>query len=197
MLTARLVKMLALLLLLAACGRGEVAEVPKPQEISDGAVGHFCGMGLTEHPGPKGQIFVGGAKEPVWFASVREVFAFTLLPEEPKNITAIYVTDMGKARNWQMPEPGTWIDARQAYYVIASNRHAGMGGDEAVPFGEQPQAQRFVAAHGGRIVRFAEMPEDFVLQGSGASAPDSADQDSAVQDSLGEDHAKDQGKATP
>jgi copper chaperone NosL len=166
MFASRLLKVLAIALSLTACERGRVAEMPKPLEISESSVGYFCGMELTEHPGPKGQIFVADAKEPVWFSSVRETFAFTMLPEEPKNLVAIYVTDMGRARNWQQPEPGTWIDAKQAYYVINSNHESGMGGGEAVPFGEEDQAKRFVAENGGKIVRFSEMPEDFVLQGT-------------------------------
>ena len=121
-------------------------------------------MALLEHPGPKGEIFLADRKEPVWFASVRETFAFTMLPEEPKNIAAIYVTDMGKATNWQRPEPGTWIDARKAYYVIGGRRQGGMGEAEAVPFGEASQAQRFAAENGGRVVAFAAMPEAFVLR---------------------------------
>jgi copper chaperone NosL len=97
-------------------------------------------------------------------------FAFTMLPEEPKNIAAIYVTDMGKATNWEKPAPGTWIDAKRAYYVIGSRRQGGMGVDEAVPFGEEAQAKHFAAENGGRIVAFAAMPEDFILQYGDAEA---------------------------
>jgi copper chaperone NosL len=50
-------------------------------------------MTLGEHPGPKGQIFVRDRAEPYWFATVRETVAFTLLPEMPKGIVAIYVSD--------------------------------------------------------------------------------------------------------
>jgi hypothetical protein len=49
---------------------------------------------VLDHPGPNGQIFIKGQAEPVWFASVRDTVAFTLLPEEPKDVTAIYVNDM-------------------------------------------------------------------------------------------------------
>jgi copper chaperone NosL len=150
---------------------------PAPQEISADSVGHFCGMSLPEHPGPKGQIFVGGKKDPVWFASVRETFAFTMLPEEPKNLAAIYVTDMGKVTNWEKPEPGTWVDARTAYYVIGGRQHGGMGEDEAVSFADQARAQRFAAENGGRVVAFGEMPEDFILQYGDAPADGRAGDD--------------------
>ena len=45
----------------------------------------------------------------------------------------MYVNDMGVAR-WEAPEPGTWIDANGAWYVIGSDRMGGMGVPEAVPF---------------------------------------------------------------
>lgn len=143
---------------------------PAPLEITSEAVAHFCGMGLNEHAGPKGQIFVADRKDPYWFASVRDTLAFTQLPEEPKNIVAIYVNDMGKATNWERPEPGTWIDAKRAWYVIGSKRRGGMDMKEAVPFGDESKARKFAADNGGRIVRFEEIPDDYVFRGPGNAA---------------------------
>ena len=85
--------------LTAGCNDQNVAK-PAPQEITEGVQAEFCGMALTEHPGPKGQLFLRGQDKPLWFASVRDTFAFTMLPEMPKNIAAIYVNDMGRVRNW-------------------------------------------------------------------------------------------------
>jgi copper chaperone NosL len=154
---------------LAGCDEeGRVAEKPAPHEVSEAAIGRYCGMGLAEHAGPKAQIFLTDRKEPLWFSSVRDAFAFTMLPEEPKNIAAIYVNDMSRATSWDQPEPGAWIGAKEAFYVIGSNRQAGMGGGEAVPFGSEADAQRFTAAHGGRVVAFADVPRDYVLSGEGA-----------------------------
>ena len=118
-------------------------------------------MALSEHSGPKGQIFVNERAEPYWFASVRDTFAFVMLPEEPKDITAIYVSDMGKAKNWDQPE--IWTDARKAVFVIASRKRGGMGEDEAVPFSDEAAAQAFVAENGGRTVHFDDMPKDYIL----------------------------------
>jgi copper chaperone NosL len=153
-------------LILLACAVGckdERAERPAPQEMSAEAKAEFCGMALNEHPGPKGQLFLRGQDKPIWFASVRDAFAFTLLPEMPKTIVAIYVTDMGRARDWRSPEPGTWVDARDANYVIGSRRRAGMDTDEAVPFSDGAAAHRFAAENGGRVVRFSEMPVDYIF----------------------------------
>lgn len=163
----RLVLAAALLAaLLAGCdGREAKVEAPPPQEVSDAAIGRYCGMALTEHPGPKGQVFVKGFDEPYWFSSVRDAFAFTMLPEEPKDIAAIYVNDMGRARNWDQPEPGTWIDAKAAHYVIGSGRQGGMGGEEAVPFGDEAAAKEFAARNGGQVVSFADVPKDYIFPG--------------------------------
>jgi copper chaperone NosL len=159
----------AALLVLGGCTRqDERFAVPAPLEITDEAVGHYCGMSLMEHAGPKGQIFIGGRKDPYWFSSVRETFAFTKLPEEPRNIIAIYVNDMAKARNWDRPEPGTWIDAKRAWFVIESRRRGGMDVGEAVPFGEETKAEGFVAENGGRVVRFDEVPNGYVFPSADA-----------------------------
>ncbi len=167
---------LAVLLLvpLLAAGCGPAAEKrPSAQDIPPDAVAEFCGMGIGEHPGPKAEIFVRGRARPYWFASVRDMFAFTLLPEEPKDITAIYVTDMARARAWDQPGPGIWIDARTAAFVIGSRAHGGMDTSEAVPFADAAQAAAFAAREGGRLVTFAAMPPDYILPHvAGAAAPD-------------------------
>ena len=159
---------------IAGCSQREAAAPPFPQEITSDTSGHFCGMGLNEHRGPKGQVFVAGREAPYWFASVRETLAFLKLPEEPKDVVAIYVNDMGKAFNWDRPEPGTWIDARRSWYVIGSARRAGMNGNEAVPFGDAAKARTFAAENGGQIVRFEEIPKDYVFPGPDSVADTSS-----------------------
>ena len=157
----------AVLLLLAACGEEQQASAPPaPHEVTDEAIGHYCGMALVEHPGPKGQVILQSRDEAVWFSSARDAIAFTRLPEEPKDIAAIYVTDMAKVKNWDHPERGAWVDARRAWYVIGSTRKGGMGGDEAVPFGQEQAARQFSEAHGGEVVAFDAVPESYVLGGS-------------------------------
>jgi copper chaperone NosL len=154
---------------LAGCN-DQAQRVPSPLEPTADSVSHFCGMLLAEHPGPKGQIFLKGQSTPVWFSSVSETVAYTMLPDEPGNAAVIYVNDMGKAKNWDRPEPGTWVEARQAWYVLGSDKRgpAGMGDirREPIPFAEQEAARRFLAMHGGRLVRFSEIPQDDIL-GSG------------------------------
>jgi copper chaperone NosL len=167
----RIAPLLLATLLLGGCLEKSDGPVPSPQELSSNSIAAFCGMSLAEHPGPKAQLFLKGQAEPVWFASVRDMFAYTLLPEEPKNIRAVYVNDMGRARNWDRPEPGTWVDARKAVFVIGSRRQGGMQQQEAVPFGTEQQARAYIAGNGGRIVGFTQVPANYVLPGMDPAPP--------------------------
>ena len=167
-------------LALAGCNDQKTAEAPPPQEITDSAIGHYCGMNVLEHSGPKGQIILASRKDSVWFSSARDAISFTLLPEEPRDIRAIYVSDMARAPSWDKPGANNWVDARQASFVIGSRRQGGMGGDEAVPFSDRSAAEKFAAENGGRIVAFAEVPKDYVL---GATA----EMTGAVEEKSGSD----------
>ena len=153
----------SLTLALVGCKDEKTAEAPKPVDPTAASIAHFCNMPVLDHPGPKGEIFIKGQAEPVWFASARDTIAFTKLPEEPKEISAIYVTDMGRAEGWLKPEPGGWVEAQAAWYVLGSGYDGGMGGREAVPFAKQADAARFVARFGGHLARLGDVPEDYVL----------------------------------
>ncbi|MDZ5617947.1 nitrous oxide reductase accessory protein NosL [Achromobacter xylosoxidans] len=155
---------LAALLAVTACGDGAApATPPPPQAVSSQSVGHYCGMALADHTGPKGQIFIKGRPAPVWFSSIKQVFAYTLLPEEPKAIAAIYVNDMATAGADGVPDPAAWIDARQAFYVIEGRFVGGMGAEDAMPFSLRDRAEAFAQAHGGRVVAYADVPEAYVF----------------------------------
>lgn len=166
----RLIALAALCLTLAACNENQrSAAVPPPHPLDAEAMGHYCGMNVLEHPGPKGQIILSSRIDPVWFSSARDTIAFTLLPEEPKDIQAIYVSDMAKAQSWDKPGAANWIDAKKAWFVIDSKMRGGMGAEEAVPFSEREAAERFAGKNGGRVVAFSGVPRDYVLGESKAS----------------------------
>lgn len=151
---------------LAACGEDEMAATPPPPAaLTQEAMGHFCGMALVEHAGPKGQALLRGNDRPVWFSSARDAIAFTHLAESPRNIAALYVSDMAKAEEWDDPGATNWVEARSALFVIGSSRRGGMGAEEAVPFSDRPAAERFAAEHGGQVLTFAEVPRDWALGG--------------------------------
>jgi copper chaperone NosL len=163
-------------LLAAGCDEGDQAAAapPPPVALTREAVGHFCNMALAEHPGPKGQILLRGTDRPVWFSSARDTVAFTLLDEESKAIRAVYVSDMAKAPSWDDPGAANWVEARRAWFVLGSDRRGGMGAEEAVPFSDRAAADRFATAHGGRLVRLAVLPRDWVLGGVGGAAAEGA-----------------------
>ncbi|MFC3874400.1 nitrous oxide reductase accessory protein NosL [Neisseria musculi] len=153
-------------LALAACGAKPESSPPAPQPITERSVGHYCTMNLSEHVGPKAQIFLNGKPDkPVWFSTIKQMFGYTKLPEEPKGIAAIYVTDMGKVSDWRTPNADNdWVDARKAYYVIESGFIGGMGAEDALPFADKAQAQKFAAEKGGRVVAFGEIPDEYIFK---------------------------------
>lgn len=154
-------------LMLASCGGAkEETPPPAPAPITDNAVGHYCTMNLAEHNGPKAQIYLNGKPDkPVWFSTVRQMFGYTKLPEEPKGIHVIYVTDMGKVADWTTPNADeAWIDAKKAWYVIDSGFIGGMGSEDALPFADKAQAEKFAQEKGGKVVSFDDMPEAYIFK---------------------------------
>ena len=159
-------------LVLAGCNRdGSDSVMPPPVALNSEAMGVFYGMNVLEHPGPKGQIITASRFDPYWFTSVRDAVAFTLMPDQPRDIRAIYVSDMARAPSWEEPGATNWIDAKKAFFVIESRKQGGMGAAEAVPFGNRAAADAFAAANGGKVVTFAEIPSGYVL-GSDSAAGD-------------------------
>ena len=147
---------------LAGCWEQEIRAKPAAAELTREATGHYCQMIVVDHLGPKAQIHLVGSDEPLWFTQIRDAVAFTMLPEETREIAAIYVTDMGSVE-WDEPPSGNWIAAEDALFVIESAQHGGMGASEAVPFGDRGAAEEFAARHGGQVVAFGEIPKDYVL----------------------------------
>jgi copper chaperone NosL len=168
-------------LTLAGCKQEIASAPPPPHQLTGSATGRYCGMNILEHTGPKGQIILASQEEPIWFSSARDAFSFTMLPEEPKDIRAIYVSDMAKAPSWEEPGEANWVNAKQAFFVIGSRMKGGMGADETVPFSDRPAADKFAGENGGHVLTFADVPQDYVLgTGEAASpAPEAASADAA------------------
>ena len=154
---------LALTLTQLACEKNQVTEIPTAQTLTREANGYYCLMTVVDHSGPKGQILLTDQPQALWFTSVRDTIAFTLSPEEPKNIAAIYVNDMTDA-NWDDPGVDNWIDASKAWYVLGSDRSGGMGAPEAVPFSTKKEAELFANEHGGDTYAFASIPRDYIIE---------------------------------
>ncbi len=146
-----------IIIFLSACEKTPVAETPSAQTLTREANGYYCLMTVVNHTGPKGQIILTDKQQALWFTSVRDTIAFTLSPEEPKNIAAIYVNDMSDAE-WNNPGADNWIDAYNAWYVLGSGRAGGMGAPEAVPFLTREKANLFASTHGGKVYSFDMIP---------------------------------------
>lgn len=153
--------------LLAGCGGEAPPEPPvTPAAITADAVGQYCGMNLVDHPGPKGQVHLRQQQKPIWLSSVRDTFAFLMLPDEPKNVRAAFVSDMGAASAPDRADPSRWVDARQAWYVSGSKAPAAMTGAELYPFAHETDAAAFADRYGGQVRRFADIKPEEVLGGA-------------------------------
>ena len=158
---------------LAGCGRGE-EQIATPREPGPDAIGYYCRMTLKEHKGPKGQILPKGWKDPLWFSSVRD--ALTYVEQDivsDREISGFWVNDMAQG-TWDAPAPGSWIDARSAWFVLSSTKMSAMGGREAVPFGVRSAADAFAKDYGGHVADYltarrevAEAPEPGSSGGGG------------------------------
>jgi len=113
-----------LIFFLVACENSSSRQVYEPQAVTRDDTGYYCNMIVEDHTGPKGQILLTNKENAVWFTSARDAVAFTLLPDEPNNIAAFFVTAMDEAE-WNHPEKqiNSWIHAKSAWYVIKSKQH--------------------------------------------------------------------------
>ncbi len=157
-------KHLALIALVAltAC-KEEVAEAPDPVDLTPDALSYFCQMNIAEHGGPKGQIHLKGYPAPLFFAQVRDMVAYLKSPERDAEITAVYVSDMGAADNWQYPGISNWIGADGATFVVGADVAGGMGAREVVPFADPAAAQSFIDSYGGTPLPLSDIPDSEVL----------------------------------
>ncbi len=142
------------IMILSLLGCEKETEVkPPPVEFTDTDSCALCGMLIMEYPGPKAQIHYRNGRVDR-FCSVQEMMSFYLQPDRPKDIVAIYVTDMKRA-DWKRPR-NAWIDAEGAFYVYGASISGAMG-NELVPFSDRPSAEAFIARYGGKVIRFHEI----------------------------------------
>lgn len=151
----------ALVLPLAAC-KQEAAVKPAAVTMTDEALGYYCQMYLADHGGPKAQVHEKGQDHPLWFSQVSDAVAYLRGGEKRGDVTAVYVSDMEKAPSWAEPGRDNWIDADAAVFVIGSRQAGAMGMPEAIPFGSRKAADDFVAREGGAIVKFADIPDQYL-----------------------------------
>ncbi len=149
---------LAFTALLAGCSdSGESADVarPDPVHFDSGDECHVCGMAITRFPGPKGEAITAREEQVRKFCSTRDMFSWVLQPENVNRDHVLYVHDMAETE-WEEPADTALIDAREAFYVVGSERTGAMGPTLA-SFAEASAAEAFAAEFGGEVVPFADI----------------------------------------
>ena len=123
---------------------------PSPQTINAEATCPVCGMYPARYP--KWQIqLIFNDNQMRAFASGKDLFTYYLNIADYENeytqddIAVIYVKDFNQ---------GTWIDAKEAYFVVGSEKSGPMG-KEIIPFGTDKDAEHFIKMHGGKMSRFS------------------------------------------
>jgi len=147
---------------LAGCGEDEKETMVRQAiAIESGAECHLCGMIISNFPGPKGQLYAKGTRGNMQFCSTRDLFAFIVDPENQQNIQEVYVHDMA-VTPWDHPDDETYIDARQAFFVIGHRKKGAMGPTLA-SFSKQADAEAFADSEGGKVYRFEQITLDLLI----------------------------------
>lgn len=149
----------ALLALLAGCG-GERHE--PPVAIVKGDTCAVCGMDIGPYPGPRAEAYVAGLKEPLRFGGTRDFFAYVTQPDVATRLETLYVQDCARI-DWAHPNGAveSFVDARTAYYV-GWQPLAGEMGPTFAAFAKPEDAQAFIRAHGGALLRFEQITPQLV-----------------------------------
>lgn len=122
---------------------------------------HLCGMIINGFPGPKGQLYERGINNSLKFCSTRDMFAYLLDPEHHHAIQSTYVHDM-TVTPWEHSNRQTYIDAREAWYVVGHSRKGAMGPTLA-SFSNEQVATTFSEQYGGKVYRFNDINQQLLL----------------------------------
>lgn len=150
---------------LTACS-GEEAKTtarPDPVHFESGDECHVCGMIIEGFPGPKGQAITEEDQQVRKFCSTRDMFAWLLQPENVNRNHTLYVHDMAQT-DWQNPNDTALIDARNAFFVVGSDRKGAMGPTLA-SFATESAAQEFMKEYGGKVLKYSEITLDHLNTG--------------------------------
>ncbi len=116
---------------------------------------HVCGMIITRLPGPKGQAFDKRSNKVKKFCSSLDLISWYLQPENKPNIAEIYVHNMANT-DWDTPDDTQLIPAKEAFFVVGSNKKGSMGSTIA-SFEKRQDAELFVKEWQGKILSFEQL----------------------------------------
>lgn len=129
-----------------------VTEKPAPVHIESDDECHVCGMVIMQFPGPKGEVITEREQTVHKFCSTRDMFAWVLQPENVQRKHTLYVHDMSQTE-WDSPDDAALIDAREAFYVVGSERTGAMG-QTLASFSDESAAHDFMMEYGGEVVSY-------------------------------------------
>jgi nitrous oxide reductase accessory protein NosL len=153
---------------------GDTASAPAAVAIGAQAACDECGMVISKHPGPNGQLFwedhePADHDPPYQFDSLKQC----LFPhyfekrEQGWTLAGMYVTDYSTAEytvsmDGDRPfitshtDAESFAPASDLVYVVDSDIHGAMGPD-FVPFSEKADAESFAGKYGGTVVSFDQI----------------------------------------
>lgn len=130
---------------LVGSAAAQTVDLPDGSKFDLSAMCPVCNMKVGGGSlGPAAVVFRDG--KVVGFDGPGDFFRYLLAPTErgfdPGNVKNLFVTDYGTK---------TFVDAKQAFYVLGSDIDESMG-LEAVPFSKKEDAEKYSAEHKGKKV---------------------------------------------
>ena len=162
----------------AGCLGGD-GSAPAAVAVTDAAACDECGMVISKHPGPNGEIYWDDAEPethdaPFWFDSLKQCFFphYFEGTDAGRSLDAAYVTDYstvdysvntqgGSSYVTSHTDADAFADATELQYVVESDVEGAMGPD-FVPFSDPGDAEGFADQYGGAVVSFDEISTTLV-----------------------------------
>lgn len=144
--------------LLDACGRTDNAAHEPAVPIEKGDTCAVCGMYIMPYPGPRAEAYLAGVAKPLKFGGgLRDFFAYVTRGDVARRLEALYVQDTARI-DWAHPSnvASSFVDARNASYV-AWQPLPGEMGPAFASFAKRSDAEAFIKAHGGALLRFDQI----------------------------------------
>lgn len=159
---------------LAGCLGGSGGDTPDPVALPDDAACDNCGMIISKHPGPNGQLFYASNDPethpaPYRYDALKKCFFPDLLEAQQLGWTATakYVTDYSSVDYTLQQEgettyisshlaPESYGHAEDMTYVVGSDLEGAMGPD-FYPFSNQEDARTIADEYGGQLVPFDDI----------------------------------------
>ncbi|MFT4889476.1 MAG: copper chaperone NosL [Halobacteriales archaeon] len=159
---------------LAGCSMLDGGSTPAAVSVGEQASCDVCGMVISKHPGPNGQIFYEDQDPqdhdpPFRFDSLKACAFDHYFRKKRRDwsIEVFYVTDYssvdyslseegGKSFISGHGNPGSFAKAKSVSYVLDADVYGAMGTD-FVPFSDEDEASDFAEQYGGTVVPFGDI----------------------------------------